>query len=202
MLVNIRGSNGAGKSTIPMAMLDDEKLRVVGLGPEGKAPYLTIFPSYQWVALGTYYNKTGGLDTYKNNAMTAMALEEAWTKYPEYDVLMEGIIASTIKSTYKRLFDVYQEKVYVEEINPRKIIIMSFLPPVEVCINRVYLRNGGKAVNEKAIRSKWDTVDRNSRYFKEQGFTSLRINNANCPKEKMLLNFLNTVDKYRGGLES
>ena len=61
MLVNIRGCNGSGKSTIPMSMIDDPDMFVQELlGSDGKKiSALTIFPSYGWVALGTYFNKTG-----------------------------------------------------------------------------------------------------------------------------------------------
>lgn len=183
ILVNIRGTNGSGKSTIPLSMMDDPKLGVIGIN-NSKRPYLTLFPTYGWVALGTYFNKTGGLDTYKNNEETRQALAWAWN-YTDLDIVMEGIIASTIKSTYAELFKRYPT------------IIMSFLPPLEVCLDRVQQRNGGKPVKEDQIRSKWNTVDRNVDYFKAQGFVSLRINTAKVTKDQMLASFLKTVEKYR-----
>jgi len=200
LLVNIRGTNGAGKSTIPMAMLDDPKMHVVGCGYKAEkpcAPWLTVFPTYGWVALGTYRAKTGGMDTMSTNADIAFALATAWDRYPERDILMEGIIASTIKSTYAELFGNYQSMVDAEEVTPRKIVIMSFVPPLEVCLSRVQERNGGKPVKEDAIAGKWRTVDRNVQYFKDMGFTSLRIDNSNIKKESMFKNFLRTCDKYR-----
>jgi len=201
LLVNIRGCNGAGKSTVPMSMMNDKRLEVIPLGEKnGKpsAPYITVFHSYMWVALGTYFNKTGGMDTLKNNEDTQKALYYAWTHYPDYDVLMEGIIASTIKSTYANLFTDYEYWVKTRNINPRRIIIMSFVPPIEVCLARVQERNGGKEVNNAAIISKWLTVNRNVDYFRQEGFISLRIDTNKCPKERMLHNFLKTCDKYRG----
>lgn len=199
-LVNIRGTNGSGKSTIPLSMMNDPKLEVIGLGAGGKRPCLTVFPTYGWVALGTYFNKTGGLDTYKNNKETRIACYRAWEMYPEYDILMEGIIASTIKSTY---LDLFKDGYIAAEagrggMEPRTIIVMSFLPPPEVCIERVYKRNGGKPVNEQAILDKWRTVDRNVGYFRDHNFISLRINTAKVTKDQMLPRFLKTVDKYRG----
>jgi hypothetical protein len=198
LLVNIRGCNGAGKSTIPLSMMKDKKLQVVRVDDgDNKSPKLTVFPSYEWVALGTYYNRTGGLDTYKNNEDTRKALLFAWKKFPDYDILMEGVIASTIRSTYAELYTALERKVKKGFIIPRKIIIMNFLPPVETCIQRVYERNGGKPVNEQAIVQKWNTVKRNADYFKEQGFTSLKVNTAKVTKEQMLLKFLETCEKYR-----
>lgn len=194
MLVNIRGCNGAGKSTIPMSMMDDPEMFVQELvGSDGKKiSALTVFPTYGWVALGTYFNKTGGLDTLKNNEITRMTLYAALDMFPEYDVLMEGIMASTIRSTYINLFDEIENNY-----KDLKVLILSLLPPVEVAISRVYSRNGGKPIKEDAVRGKWETVERNAKYFSEAGFDSIRVNSAKVKKSQMLPAFLNTVEKHR-----
>lgn len=196
VLVNIRGCNGAGKSTIPMSMMDDPEMYVHEIrGSDGKRmSAITIFPTYGWVALGTYFNKTGGMDTLRDNWTTRMTLYAALDGFPEYNVLMEGIMASTIRSTYIDLFQEVQE-YYGDDLT---IVIISLLPPVEVAISRVYSRNGGKPINEEAVRGKWETVARNVAAFGEAGFTSLKVNSAKVPKEKMLSAFLKTVRKYGG----
>lgn len=194
MLVNIRGCNGAGKSTIPMSMMDDPDMFVQELvGSDGKRiSSLTVFPSYGWVALGTYFNKTGGLDTLKNNEVTRMTLYAALDLFPEYDVLMEGIMASTIRSTYIDLFHEIES-----HYRGLKVLIVSLLPPVEVAISRVYKRNGGKPIKEDAVRGKWDTVERNAKYFAEAGFDSIRVNSAKVKRSQMLSAFLRTVERHR-----
>lgn len=196
MLVNIRGCNGAGKSTIPMSMMDDPEMYVHEIrGSDGKRmSAITVFPTYGWVALGTYFNKTGGMDTLRDNWTTRMTLYAALDGFPEYNVLMEGIMASTIRSTYIDLFQEVQE-YYGDDLT---IMVLSLLPPVEVAISRVYSRNGGKSINEEAVRGKWETVARNVAAFEEAGFTSLKVNSAKVPKEKMLSAFLKTVRKYGG----
>lgn len=195
VLANIRGCNGAGKSTIPMSMMDDPEMYIHEIiGSDGKRiSSITIFPTYGWVALGTYFNKTGGLDTLKNNEITRMTLYAALDGFPEYNVLMEGIMASTIRSTYIDLF--HDVENYYPEL---KVIIISLLPPVEVAISRVYQRNGGKPIKEDAVRGKWDTVARNVKYFADAGFTSVRVNSAKVAKHKMLKAFLKTIEKYGG----
>lgn len=194
VLVNIRGCNGSGKSTIPMSMMNDPKMFVQELsGSDGKKiSSLTVFPSYGWVALGTYFNKTGGLDTLKNNAVTRMTLYAALDLFPEYDVLMEGIMASTIRSTYIDLFHEIEDTY-----KGLKVLIVSLLPPVEVAISRVYKRNGGKPIKEDAVRGKWETVERNAKYFAYAGFDSIRVNSAKVKKSQMLSAFLKTVEKHR-----
>ena len=196
VLVNVRGCNGAGKSTIPMSMMDDPKMYVHEIvGSDGKKiSAITVFPSYGWVALGTYFNKTGGLDTLKNNAVTKLTLFAALDGFPEYDVLMEGIMASTIRSTYIDLFHEVEDYYGKKRL---KVIVVSLLPPVDVALSRVYKRNGGKPINEAAVAGKWNTVARNVSAFAEAGFTSVKVNSAKVKKRNMLPAFLKTVDKYR-----
>lgn len=195
-LVNIRGCNGAGKSTIPMSMMDDPEMYVHEIrGSDGKRmSAITVFPTYGWVALGTYFNKTGGMDTLRDNWTTRMTLYAALDGFPEYNVLMEGIMASTIRSTYIDLFQEVQD-YYGDDLT---IMIISLLPPVEVAISRVYSRNGGKPINEEAVRGKWETVARNVAAFADAGFTSVRVDSSKVPKHKMLKAFLKTIEKYGG----
>lgn len=196
-LVNIRGCNGAGKSTIPMSMMDDPQMYVHEIkGSDGKRiSAITVFPTYGWVALGTYFNKTGGMDTLRNNDITRMTLYVALDGFPEYNVLMEGIMASTIRSTYIDLFHEVED-YYQNQGEELKVIILSLLPPVEVAISRVYSRNGGKPIQEDAVRGKWETVERNVSAFADAGFISLRVNSAKVSKTKMLSAFLKTVRKH------
>lgn len=196
MLVNLRGCNGAGKSTIPMSMMDDPEMYVHDImGSDGKRiSAITVFPSYGWVALGTYFNKTGGMDTLKNTAVTKMTLYAALDGFPEYNVLMEGILASTVRSTYIDLFHEVEEH-YGKQL---KVLIISLLPPVEVAISRVYSRNGGKPIKEDAVRDKWRIVAGNVSAFADAGFTSVRVDSSKVPKHNMLKAFMKTVRKHGG----
>lgn len=195
MIVNIRGCNGAGKSTVPMSMMElDPGYEIVklGVGKTGKPcnPALTVFHKLKWVALGTYLNKTGGMDTYGSNEDTRKALEHALEHYPDYDIVMEGVIASTIKSTYAELFKSL-------EAQGHQILILAFVPPLEVCLERIQQRNGGKPIKEDLVAGKWRSVNSGVAYFRNEGLTTLRIDTSKCTKENMLKCFLRTVDKYR-----
>lgn len=193
VLVNIRGCNGSGKSTIPLSMMCDPDMYVYVAEYNGKQLKIaTVFPNYSWVALGTYFNKTGGMDLFRGNDIIKFAIMEVLSKFKEYDIIMEGVIASTVRSTYINLFK------EIELLYPdRKIIILSIIPPIEVCVQRVKERNGGKEVIEKYIFDKWKVVDRNVDHFKNEGFISLRVNSAKVKKENMLKAFNKTIDKYR-----
>lgn len=193
LLVNIRGCNGSGKSTIPLSMMDDPELCVETLYDSSgeRVVSFTVFPAYGWIALGTYFNKTGGLDTVRSIEHTKLALHAALSLYPEYDVLMEGILCSTTFSSYAAL---YHE---VEKQYKRKVIILSLMPPVEEAIHRVYKRNGGKQVKNELIESKWNAVYNSHQKFKNDGFCTVRVDSSKITKEQMLPAFLKTVEKYR-----
>lgn len=201
LLVNIRGCNGAGKSTIPLLMGKDPNTVSTRTDPHGTK--YTVFQDTGWVALGTYFDKhgqpkkTGGMDTISTKAEKQALLAYVWSKHPEYDILMEGVIDSTILSTYVDLFKSYQRLVDAEEITPRKIVVLNLLPPVDVCLERVYKRNGGKPINEDAVRSKWKTVRKNWKAFREAGMTSIRWDNSSLDKRRVLETFLEIMDDVR-----
>lgn len=195
MIVNIRGTNGAGKSTIPMQMMEldpDFEVLKLGVSKIGRPcnPAITVFHKLKWVALGTYFNKTGGMDTYGTNEDAKMALNYVLEHYPGYDVLMEGFVVSGIQSTYGEIFHALEEAGH-------QVLIIAFIPPIEVCLERVYKRNGNKPIKEKNVLSKWRSVVSGVNYFRNEGFTVLRIDNSKCPRERMLRNFMRTVEKYR-----
>lgn len=193
LIVNIRGCNGAGKSTIPMCMMDDEKMFVQSYEWEGKErEMLTVFPTYGWVALGTYFTKTGGCDRFSSKSMTEYALERAVEDFPDYDVILEGIILSTVFSTYGDFFK------NLEEEYGRKVVIVTLTTPIETCIERIYNRNGGKPFNEELVRQKHGMVMRSHEKYKALGLTSIKVNPSKVPKDKVLDRFFKTVNKYRG----
>lgn len=192
LLVNIRGCNGSGKSTIPISMMDDPDMYIVEKPYNGKSKrILTVFPSYGWVALGSYFNKTGGLDTFPNNKFTKKVLKYCIRHYPEYDILMEGIIASTIYSTYRDLFKLIERRYCITPV------IINFIPPLNIAIDRIYQRNCGKPINEDAVENKWNIVKRNHFKFKDDGFISLIVDTSACKKQEMLGNFLGIVDEVK-----
>lgn len=185
LLVNLRGCNGSGKSTIPISMMDDPEVYIIQKPYKGKSKkILTVFPNYGWVALGSYLNKTGGLDTFPDNELTKKTLFYALKNFPEYNILMEGVIASTVRSTYINLFEEVECK-YPET----KVIILSLLPSLDTCLKRVYERNGGKPIKEEAVENKYKIVRRNVEKFRETGFISIVWNNENTEKIVFRKNF-------------
>ena len=164
LLVNIRGTNGSGKSTIPVSMKDDPGMYQVIRPYQGKPKkVLTVFPNYGWIALGAYNRQVGGLDGFPNKAFTEKVLQYALKKFPQYNILMEGILASTTYSTYAELFRNVQEEWGVQPV------IYYLMPPVEVCIDRIKQRNGGKSFKEELVHAKYGMMQRGIKKFEQSG---------------------------------
>ena len=190
MLVNIRGCNGSGKSTIPLAMMESDPnvFEVVWLVGGKERVLATVFPEYQFAALGKYTNKCGGMDSMKTTDEIRLAVEVLWTM--NYNILMEGIMASTVRQTYIDLFTRLNQEYELK----RQIIVYNILPPLEVCLQRIQQRNGGKPIKEDLVLSKWKTVENNVQHFKNAGFTSLRVSNDKITKNETLDWFFSQID--------
>ena len=178
LLVNIRGTNGSGKSTIPISLKDDPDMYEVVKPYQGKPKkILTVFPNYGWVALGDYSNPTGGLDKFPNKAFTEKVLYYALKKFPEYNILMEGILAATTYSTYADLFREVQDSYGIQPV------IYYLMPPVETCIERIKKRNGGKEFKENLVWDKYRMMERGIEKFKNAGeFPVVVVDNSNVDK--------------------
>lgn len=190
MIVNIRGCNGSGKSTIPMSMMDDPQMYVIEKPYKGKPKKIaTVFPTYGWIALGSYHNKTGGLDGFPTTDFTKKVFWYVLKKYPEYNVILEGIMASTVYSTYAELFKQAENKY--PDVH---VIIFSLLPPLEVCLKRIQKRNGGKPIKEDLVAGKYKTVERNATKFLNAGFQSITWDNSVVEKSDMLDRFFEIIE--------
>lgn len=183
MIVNIRGTNGSGKSSIPMSMLDDPDMKIIQKPYKGKMKnILTIFPKYGWVALGSYLIKTGGLDQFNDNDMVRKVFWYALKHYgKDWNILMEGSIASTLYNTYAELFKGAREKYPDIELQ-----IVSLVPSFDTCVERVYKRNGGKTIKLDPVMTKYKAVKRTHERFLEDGLNSWIWDNTYITDEKLI----------------
>lgn len=182
LLVSIRGTNGSGKTTIPMSMMKDPKMFVLTWFRDKKVrPFATVFPSYNCIAMGTYFNKTGGMDTYKDNKMIRDGLELLWSS--PYNIIMEGAVASTIFSTYGNLYREYLDR---PDLRDREVIFTVLTPPIEECLKRIQERNGGQEINSARVTSHWRSILKNANYWESYGFTCISLDNTGISVEDTL----------------
>lgn len=189
-LVNIRGCNGAGKSTIPKQMLytDPTSFEIYINTFSGHKKFIaTVFPKYNFIALGHYHSNTGGMDTLSDTQQIKDLTSMFWEC--NFNLLLEGIMASTVRQTY---IDLFQEMNQIQKTK-REVIIYNLVPPLDLCLQRIQERNGGKQIKEDSVESKWKTIQRNIPYFKEAGFNTITVDNSTISMEKILPQFFNHI---------
>ena len=188
-LVNIRGTNGSGKTTIPRMLISRSKrVKLVDVPFEGTNAVLTVLEDLKWVLVGKYSNRNGGLDTIKSTSAIKNTVRVAVNDYPGYNIIMEGILCSTVVSTYVELFQELQS-------DDLEVVILGLTTPPEVCIERVYERNGGKTFNEVLVYNKYKSVMRGLGKFKAAGFKLWRVDNSKYTPEEFTRKFLKMVSK-------
>src|SRR5699024_2450439 len=111
-------------------------------------------------------------------------------KYLNFNILMEGILASTVFSTYRDIFYAFRDEHFIT----RQPVVFTIVPPFETIKARVLHRNGGKEVKWDQVEGKYDTVKRNAQKFKDAGLLSLVVDNSE-------VEIYNTVDWFLGTLE-
>lgn len=188
-VVNIRGTNASGKSTVPLQMLANDRGAYI-LTKEGN-DVATVFPNYNFVAVGRYRTKTGGLDGIKTTAEAKELLDTLHVC--SMDILFEGILCSTVFSTWAE-----QLKKHQNTSPNRKAGVLNIVNDLEVVKERLMKRNGGKEVKMEQIESKWKTVKKNVDKFREYDIESWETTNFGVPIEGTLQWFFNELKKNMG----
>jgi len=193
--VNVRGSNGSGKSTIPIKMLAEDKGAYI-LTDKGK-DVATVLPNVGYALLGTYRNKTGGGDTstFQDKEYTKEILKKLWVM--PFNVLFESM---TISASFTFWAQVFGEFSYDLAFTNRQIGVMSIIIPLEVNEQRIKKRNGGKDINMKYVAGKLRTVTNNVEKFTAIGVQSWAVDNTSVSLDEVYDWFHEQVNANMEGL--
>lgn len=154
MVVNLRGTNGSGKTTVAkglilryqMTPLYDEASKGRQRAWGYTAQHADLYPLF---VLGDYEGdgKCGGCDRISKQDEVCFLVREMHNR--GFDVLFEGVVVSTIFERYVQLS---------KDVGG---MVWAFLDtPLAVCLNRIQARNGGKPVKVDQIQDKWTTMRR------------------------------------------
>ncbi len=147
MIVNLRGTNGSGKSTVIFQLLDGKTVEVVPLASyQSKAGRERFVEGYlcqelDLVVVGKYATACGGCDGIPTQDLICESVRKASTL--AQNVLFEGVIVSTLFSRYSDL---------AKELGGFTFAYMD--TPLETCLARIQARNGGKPIKEDLVASK------------------------------------------------
>lgn len=184
--LNIRGTNGSGKSTLArrffgehdatVTLVDKEFDRMrtkdgITLASESVRIKVTgqVNPDTNTCVVGSYSTMAGGLDKVKYFTAQFAAIDAALA-LPDVDlVVAEGVLASTVFGSWAE-----HSKRLIKEGHH---VVWAFMStPVDVCVQRVFARNGGKPVKVDQIRDKHVQIDRvRQRALTVAGLTVLEL---------------------------
>ena len=150
MLINLRGCNGAGKSTVIrtlMAQCPHKPIYGV-LGPRLPEAYALMLPQPVFV-IGPYTTDCGGCDRILPFALVPQLIE----KYAHQGhVIFEGLLIATCYGVIGKLMEVHESAVLFLDT------------PLRVCIERVKARRATagnfRPLNPKLVAQKYATIAR------------------------------------------
>ena len=171
MILNIRGTSGAGKSYIIYSLIKEYGSTEI-LDKYGKVEMTQIGIFKTPIFVVGKYNpeyKCGGADSIRTSKDGTKAQDRICDLIRKYsnvgNVIFEGLIISGLSSRYINL----DKKLGIRWV-------WAFLDTSkELCIERVLDRNGGMPFNEENLTKKHHQVENAMRNAKEAGREVLRI---------------------------
>lgn len=177
-VIQIRGSNGAGKTTIVRQFVQRNNLEIKKISIKGKETYISTNNNGSIVVLGRYDKKTGGCDLYENTEHVLNTMLWAIINLKPKIIVFEGMIYSLSYTFASKVSNI------VKKYNYQYLAISLYTNP-EVVLERIYKRNGGKAIKENLIFEKIKAVRSSHNKLISNGYNSKIIDTTNIKENEM-----------------
>lgn len=197
IVIHLVGTNGSGKSTPPKELYDmsSDKIFIRDEKKNGKSIIATFLKDMNILLVGNYKNDCGGGDSLTGDGGLArvnsivdnlLTIEE----YKNIPIIVEGLLLGSYVNIMK-LYDI------IEIQNEAKYVIIFFDPPLDKCIERVYIRNGGKKINEGSVAGRHGTIHNTTipRIIEDQLISNYVWDNSEIQKDDMVPELFNIIDR-------
>lgn len=158
MIVNIRGTNGSGKSTIIKALLQRfPHMELFGaLGPRRPEVYKVRVTGVWFYIVGPYQSLTGGIDAVPISSPQIVELLEKYRKLGH--VVFEGVVISTYHGAVGEWLVQHKDEARVVYLDT----------PLSVCLQGLEAR-GSVPRGTKNVEAKIKMIERTRLRFEEAG---------------------------------
>lgn len=170
MILNLRGTSGSGKSTVARRLIQEFGGEpIMGMVPEGKKERIVGYEVGNLWIPGSYVNVCGGCDTFSWKG-AANYLEEKTRLVAKngYHVVLEGLVQTAGDNRW----------MGVSDDHPGAYLWAYLDTPLEVCIERVLSRNGGREGkrNWENLRASYDHCLQQRAKLERLGYPFVIIN--------------------------
>lgn len=188
MIINIRGTNGSGKTFLARQLIGERAAPIDLLwypsptkkDPERRQSVEGWGQSGEIIAIGSYKQGCGGMDTIPSFDLQQRAVRNAydWVKndfpLPEPEpkhVVCEGVLASTVAGSWLNFFNGF---------NKREVLIAYLDTPLEVCLERIKQRQIAakgetREIKEDLVADKIKAINATRKKFDAAGFTTATL---------------------------
>ena len=193
-IVQIKGSNGSGKTTIVKQLIRySSDVRVLKCKSTGDI-FATAMDDIGWLAIGSYPEdkKMGGCDKFPRPGTISLikdAIRISMKSRPDYWIVFEGMMISTIKSTF---YDYLLMLERTKGIVPLFVILNT---TVHGCMGRLGDRGTARSNRSKLVEnvgSKCELIIRHARTYEPKYVRWLDV--ERIPVDDMVLEFIRAVD--------
>lgn len=190
VVVQIKGTNGSGKTTIARQLiaLSKEKWYMTEPTKTGKQRVLaTVLYDLQWVVLGNYPedSKMGGCDGLKTIDIMKGIITRALEEYPGYWILFEGMMISTLKDTFY---------LWLKELDVEPVFVF-LITNTQSCLDRINSRGTNSIKNPQNIDDKNRRIAMHADYYDPKMVAKLYVDRID--REAMLSRFLDAIGDER-----
>lgn len=187
-IVQVKGSNGSGKTTLvkELGLLSEDWTYLTW---DGGKVYATVFDNIRWAAIGKYDPNAamGGCDCLGSVDEIKRAIQDVMRYRKGYWIVFEGMMISTIKSTF------YNFLLDIEAKGKAKVLFVILKSTAEGCITRIRGRGTMRAdLQVDNVAAKCDMVIRHAQTYDPDHVRWINVENT--PKEALMPVFLFEVD--------
>lgn len=189
-IIQIRGNNGTGKTTLVRRFISGKKYRIITFYVLGRQIECTKIDDI--IILGRYdQNECGGCDSaVKNAEELKILLGKVTNKEKPKTIIFEGVM-------YGKTFSLsYEIHKYCKAIGA-DYIALCLIADFETTLERIYRRNGGKKVNVENLHSSWKSSIRSNNKLKQAGVNVIKINTCTATKEEIDRRFQEIINTGR-----
>ena len=162
--INIRGTNGSGKTTIVKKFLELPKTELFGvLGIKRPEAYRVETGRKPLYVIGSYQAATGGVDALPLSSSEIVGLLAKYNKLGH--ILFEGVVISTY----------YGEVGLWLEAQKKDALVIYLDTPLEVCLESIVLRSG-ETSRTANVKAKIASIESARKRMVEAGIPTLKLN--------------------------